>query len=107
MFESVFVCRSTVGDSIVIVPAKIGIVKLEGCVQFVCAIKDKYGDYGAIYEESKEAYISVQECRARYSSFPPRNTAWLVEEGRKYINWTRVDQDMHLLNTDGSIVTSK
>ena len=107
MFESVYVCRSTVGDSIVIVPAKIGIVKLEGCVQFFCAIKDKYGDYGAIYEESKEAYISVRECRTRYSSFPPRNTAWLVEEGRKYINWTRIDQEMHLLNADGSIVTSK
>ena len=104
MFESVYVCRSTVGDSIVIVPAKIGIVKLEGCVQFFCAIKDKYGDYGAIYEESKEAYISVQECRTRYSSFPPRNTAWLVEEGRKYINWTRVDHTMHLLDRKGNIV---
>ncbi len=107
MFEPVYVCRSTIGDSIIIVPARIGIVKVEGCVQFFCAIKDKYGDYGTIYEYSKEAYISVRECRARYSSVPPRNTAWLVEEGRKYINWTRVDLDMHLLNADGSIVTSK
>ena len=107
MFESVYVCRATQGNCITVVPASIGIVKVEGCVQFFCAIKDNYSDYGSIYDDGKETYISPQKCRAEYSSVPPKGTAWLVEESRKYINWTRVDHNIHLLNADGSIAVDK
>ena len=106
MFESVYVCRDTGQYSnIVIAPAHIGIVKLEGCYMFRCAIKDTNGDYGNIYDGEKEDWtIRAERCREKYSSVPKNGEAWLVEEGRKYINWTRVDLDMHLLNADGSIV---
>ena len=107
MFESVYVCRNTNGSLITIVPARIGIVKLKGCVQFFCAIKNSDGKYGYIYDTSGEDYVPHKLCRDMYSSVPPDGTAWLVEEGRKYINWTQVDQNMHLLNADGSIVKSK
>ena len=105
MFESVYVCRDSVYNMILVIPARVGIVKIQGCVQYYAAIKNKQGEFD--YEHKCDVWLALEECKRKYSSYPDYGTAWLVEEGRKYINWTRVDQDMHLLNADGSIVTSK
>ena len=101
MFESVYVCRDTYCSKALIIPADIGIVKLEGCVAFYPATKID-GDYGN--ENDCDEWISYPACRGRYGAIPSKGTAWLVEEGRKYINWTRVDHNLHLLNANGSIV---
>ena len=103
MFESVYVCRASYNKGcewcIDVFPAHIGIVKKAGCCYFASANNYKKNDgYGKPTER-----ISKSQCRQQYSSVPPAGTAWLVEEGRKYINWTRVDHNMHLLNPDGSI----
>ena len=101
MFEPIYVCRGTYyNQSVMVVLAKIGIVKLTGCCFFIPALK-KRGDYGS---SSRSEIICLATCRKRYGSIPKIEEAWLVEEGRKYINWTRVDQNLHLLNEDGSIV---
>ena len=107
MFEPVFISRDTEQIRFVtIVPARIGIVKIKGCLQFVAAIKDVDGEYGYVTDSTKEKNsTTLPECKRLYGSVPNREEAWLVEEGRKYINWLRVDQDLHLLNADGSIVT--
>ena len=100
MFEPVYVCRDSVYDMILVIPARIGIVKIKGCVQFYRA-KKLYGGYT---NWEADVWISQAECRKRYSSVPDNGTAHLVEEGRKFINWTRVDHNLHLLNVNGSIV---
>ena len=102
MFEPVYVSRdSNYQVTVTVVPAHIGIVKIEGCHQFEPAIKDSDGDYGY----GKEAkYIAQATCRRKYGDVPEEGEAYLVEEGRKYINWTRVDEDMYLLDTQGNIV---
>ena len=107
MFEPVYVTRATFDRLMVrIIPANIGIVKLYGCCYFAAAIKDK-GRLNSPLCDPHEENIYLKECEKRYSSVPAEGEAWLVEEGRKYINWTRVDHNLHLLNADGSIVTSK
>jgi len=113
MLQPVYVCRDSetmayglfsllpVGP-VVVVPANVGIMKLAGCVHFVSASKpgpsDSYNRFSLTNMES----ISLAECEERYSSVPKPGEAWLVTEGRKYINWERVDQNMFLLNDDGS-----
>ena len=110
MFESVYVCKSTFDHNfIVVVPADIGIVKLKGCLFFAAAEKGTHGRrYGGKdgYGTPHKSYVSItnSRCEQVYSSVPAKGEAWLVEEGRKYINWTRVDHNLHLLNADGSIV---
>ena len=106
MFESVYVCRDTEQDfHVTIVPAWVGIVKITGCVEFYAAIKKRHGKYGSAFDDNiEDNNTTLAECRRKYDSVPEKGEAWLVEEGRKFINWTRVDHNMHLLNADGSIV---
>lgn len=87
-------------DEVDVIPAHVGIVKLEGCHYFVPAGKDKGGYYGCGESEC----ITSAICLERYGSVPKEGEAYLVEEGRKYINWTRVDEDMYLLDNQGNIV---
>jgi len=54
------------------------------------------------YTDGNMEEISEKTCLRRYGSVPEPGEAWLVTEGRKYINWDRVDQNMFLLNEDGS-----
>ncbi len=103
MFEPVFVTRDSNANFITVVPAHVGIVKVEGCYQFFCAIKDEDGEYGYNYDDNEKA-IARSTCRRRYGSVPKKGEAYLVEEGRKHINWTRVDEEMYLLDREGNIV---
>jgi len=107
MFEPVFVCRATYQDydcaRIMVVPATVGIVKLQGCHYFAAAVKDEDGEYGFRNIESGAEHIAQVACKKRYSSVPKPGEAWLVTEGRKCINWNRADQNMFLLNDDGSL----
>ncbi len=99
MFEPVFVTMDTYEvDYAEVTPARIGIVKIQGCVAYYTARKSC-----GYYIPPRES-ISFKECRERYSSVPKAGEAWLVEEGRKYINWTRVDHNMPLLDYKGNIV---
>ena len=100
MFTSVFVTRTTFTYYVRVFPADIGIVKKVGCVYFASALdyRENAG-YGCPSEQ-----ISLIECEAKYDSVPERGEAWLVEEGRKYIHWTRVDHNMHLLDNKGDII---
>ncbi len=109
MFEPVYVSRDSHAlyyhgmfhDGIDVTPAKIGIVKLAGCIFFVPAIVDVCGRYNFVGGACVER-ISLPTCQERYGSVPEPGEAWLVTEGRKYINWDREDQNMFLLNSDGS-----
>ena len=106
MFEPVYIAKDEFQnceiDTVVVISARVGIVKLEGCYHFAPAIKNAGGNYG--YEEQHTEYISSATCRRRYGAVPKEGEAYLVEEGRKYINWTRVDEDMYLLDDQGNIV---
>ncbi len=111
MFEPVYVSRDSRAlfinnmfhDCIDVIPAKIGIVKLAGCVFFMPAIKDDCGKYNAPDLDEHFEQISLSTCQKRYGSVPEPGEAWLVTEGRKFINWEREDQNMFLLNKDGSL----
>ncbi len=105
-FEPVYVSRATFDRKfILVVPAHIGIVKLGGCYYFAPAVKTSDGEYWyLLYEKVGGEEISLSTCRRRYGSIPASGEAWLVEEGNKYINWTREDQNMHLLDEKGKIV---
>ncbi len=123
MFEPVYVCRASFDSLVHVIPAKTGIVKVVGCHYFCPAVKLFHEELGEIYvyagqegdslygsdiswlgdEAHRDRYeISLAECQKRYSSIPKPGEAWLVTEGRKYINWDRADQNMFLLNEDGS-----
>ena len=54
-------------------------------------------------------FKAVCVCRSSFDcSLPEKCEAWLVEEGRKYINWTRVDQNLHLMDyVTGKIIKEK
>lgn len=103
MFKPVFVSKDTETISrlatIDVTPFKLGIVKVKGCVQYFTRKKRN----GRFTTKGMEA-ITKQECKKRYGSVPGRGSAWLVEEGRKYINWTQVDQDMPLMDDRGNRV---
>ncbi len=103
MFKPVYVCRGSADWRVLVIPADVGIVKIQGCCFFALATKDEEGDYGFTPQSiTGERWISAHTCRERYGSVPDSDEAWLVEEGYKYINWTRVDKNMALLNYDGS-----
>lgn len=107
MFEPVYITRDTIGMiKVQINPAYIGIVKIAGCVQFEPAIKGVFNCYGGSHNHGKAgvAFITLATCRKKYGSIPAQGEAWLVEEGRKYINWTQVDHEMYLLDEKGNIV---
>ncbi len=102
MFEPVFVSRnSDYAYYVKVVPAHIGIVKINGCYQFEAAVKDEDGDYG--FDDEFELIVK-STCRQRYGAVPKLGEAYLVEEGRIYIHWTRVDEDMYLLDSQGNII---
>ncbi len=108
MFEPVYITRDTccMKEYAQIIPAHIGIVKLKGCVRFEPAIKNAAHFYGGFVNRNKAGatFMKLFACRRKYGSIPAKGEAWLVEEGRKYINWTQVDQDLHLLDEKGKIV---
>ncbi len=117
MFEPVYVVQgskdSGISGMVYVIPASMGIVKLKGCQWFVPAVKRDglyargiiHCDYPGVklYCDSYGSVPDLAICRERYASIPEPGTAWLVEEGTKYINWTRIDLNLHLLNEDGSI----
>lgn len=103
-FEPIFVCRDSFAIGRVrIFPARVGIVKLEGCHYFAAALKGDNGEYGYTCVEGQD-HITLSACHRRYGSVPAKGEAWLVEEGRKHINWERVDHNMYLLEEDGTII---
>ena len=105
MFKPVYVTRDTVQSNFVsVIPANVGIVKVEGCVVYWPAIKADNGRYGGVFCEVGARNISLSTCRRRYSGVPKQGEAWLVEEKRNHILWTRVDEDLHLLDKFGKII---
>jgi len=110
MFEPVYLVRGTLPLSAVIfaVPAKTGIVSLAGaCHWFAPAIKDADGYYGQhpVDCPGVEVYSTTRgfdACRKKYGDIPGVGEAWLVQERKGYISWDREDQNMFLLNWDGS-----
>ncbi len=106
MFKAVYVTKMKFHDynidGVDVIPAHVGIVKLKGCHYFIPAVKDKDGCYES--DEQHVSTITSATCRRRYGAVPKEGEAYLVEEGRKHINWTRVDEDMYLLDIQGNIV---
>lgn len=108
MFEPVFVTRNSYmnsdgGQPIEVIPSSVGIVKVYGCHQFFVAVKGANGLYGGCRPaEHGLEYISVDVCKKRYGSIPEPGEAWLVQERKDYISWDREDQNMFLLNENGS-----
>ena len=104
MFKPVYVTRDTSSNYVKVIPAHVGIIKLQGCVEFYPARKwqGAYG-YSSAYGVGGEK-ICLATCHTRYSGIPKQGEAWLVEDGRKYITWTRVDKDMYILDSYGNII---
>ena len=104
MFE-VYITRDTNQEGYVtITPANVGIVKVDGCVIYWPAVKAYNGRYGGVFCEVGAKNISLSTCRRRYSGIPKQSEAWLVEEKHDHILWTRVDEDLYLLNIEGNII---
>ena len=104
MFK-VYVTRDTVQSNFVsVIPANVGIVKVDGCVIYWPAVKADNGRYGGVFCEVGARNISLSTCRRRYSGVPKQGEAWLIEEGREYINWTRVDEELYRVNIKGNII---
>jgi len=120
MFKPVYVCRATYdANHVQIIPAELGIVKVYGCYFFTVAKKTRNSTFAesfltAIYRElhmwnskllPKGCHeICPRTCKRRYGTIPKRGEAYLVEEKRDHILWTRVDEDLHLLTEYGNII---
>lgn len=106
MKKTVYITRDTYQIGCDIWDAGIGIVKLEGCVQFESAAQYQKGFWNTFnYYVGRLGMLLQQVCERKYGSFPDCGEAWLVEDKGSYWLWTRVDHNMFLLESQtGKII---
>ncbi len=109
MFEPMYLVQGTHAMAALVfaIPAEIGIVKLDGCHWFAPATKDRDGNYGggvgwrSVKRYSLASDGDIAKCKEKYGDIPGVGEAWLVEETKIEIKWTRVDHNLALLFPSG------
>ncbi len=102
--KAVFITRDSNDDISRLWNAKIGISKIEGCVEYWSPWEDEQQGFGNV---SHMGILDETECIAKYGSFPASGEAWLVRPTKHYWMWERVDHKMALLDSDGEAIAYK
>jgi hypothetical protein len=99
--KPVYITRNTDSRAVAIWDTEIGIAKFEGCVEYYSGNTIQANRKFNICERWDNGLLSClcsYDCIKEFGSFPGRGEAWLVEERKNDILWTRVDHNMHLLS---------
>ena len=105
MNDAVYITRDKWSNFAVIWKAKIGIVKRVTYetigVTFWSGGVLKSGAFGCL--KGHIAELTKKDCIAKYGGYLREGTAYLVEKKRYGFLWTRVDQDLYLLDENFKI----
>ena len=78
--EDVYVTRGTLRTKVDVFPARIGIRKFHGCVEWGAAWNSGMSTYKISRKSQTEVpEMSPYECRIRFGFYPRKGTAWLIE----------------------------
>ena len=101
MRKPVYITRDTDSSSVEVWRPEIGIIKVEGCVQYFSGaaivaggIMEKAAFKGQIEK------IDRVTCEEKFGSIPEPGAAYYVEEKATIWAWTRIDDNMNLLDRE-------
>lgn len=94
--KAIYVTRDT-GTTLVKVWVA-SITKVEGCVA--------YADCNGASWTYRFLHL-LGGCKRKYGDYPAEGEAWLVRGTKHYWMWTRVDNKMALLDTNGTAIAYK
>ena len=80
---AVIISRDTQDNSATVVPAKCGIIKRHGCVNFHSVLCRGFA-----------LLLAMQDCQAVYFDWPNAGEAWLVVPYFWGYEWTRIDGEI-------------